>query len=151
MAGYLAAKLRLFARQTRDDVAILSADCPVTRALRDDQFAARVWRFSARGPVERGACYDAGALLIRLESGIHRFALDSLPPLEGPQRSNALAALLAVAALGADPARALGALASSRALRWLRSQTCRGRCSGSSAARTRASTSPSCSRRRSGA
>ncbi|HEY8120919.1 MAG TPA: UDP-N-acetylmuramoyl-L-alanine--D-glutamate ligase [Myxococcota bacterium] len=116
MAGYLAAKLRLFARQTRDDVAILSADCPVTRALRDDQFAARVWRFSARGPVERGACYDAGALLIRLESGIHRFALDSLPPLEGPQRSNALAALLAVAALGADPARALGALASFRGL-----------------------------------
>jgi UDP-N-acetylmuramoylalanine--D-glutamate ligase len=116
MAGYLAAKLRLFARQDANDVAILSADCPVVGALRDDDFAARVWRFSVRGPVARGACYDAGQLVLRLDAGERRLSLDSLPPLLGPLRSNALAALLGAVALGADPQRALGALASFRAL-----------------------------------
>jgi len=116
MAGYLAAKLRLFARQDASDVAILSADCPVAGALRDADFAARVWRFSVRGPVARGACYDAGALVLRTEGRERRFALDALPPLIGPLRSNALAALLAAVALGADPARALGALAEFRLL-----------------------------------
>ena len=116
MAGYLAAKLRLFARQTREDVAILSADCPVVSALRDADFAARVWRFSTRGPVARGACYDAGALVLRLESGERRLSLDALPQLYGPLRSNTLAALLAAVALGAEPQRALGALASFRTL-----------------------------------
>jgi UDP-N-acetylmuramoylalanine--D-glutamate ligase len=116
MAGYLAAKLRLFARQGPSDIAILSADCPVVGALRDADFAARVWRFSARGPVARGACYDAGQLVLRLDSGERRLALDALPPLLGPLRSNALAALLGAAALGADPQRALGALATFRAL-----------------------------------
>jgi len=111
IASYLAAKLRLFARQQAGDVAILSADCPLVSALRDADFAARVWRFSVRGPVARGACYDAGALLLRLESGERRLALDGLPPLFGPLRSNALAALLAATALGADPQRALAALA----------------------------------------
>jgi UDP-N-acetylmuramoylalanine--D-glutamate ligase len=116
LAGYLAAKLRLFAKQTAQDVAILSADCPVVGALREGDFAAPVWRFSTRGPVARGACYDAGALVLRLASGERRLALDALPPLDGPLRSNALAALLAAVALGADAQRALGALASFRAL-----------------------------------
>jgi UDP-N-acetylmuramoylalanine--D-glutamate ligase len=116
LAGYLAAKLRLFARQEASDVAILSADCPVVGGLRDADFEARVWRFSVRGPVARGACYDAGQLVLRLDSGERRLALDSLPALLGPLRSNALAALLGAAALGADPQRALAALASFRAL-----------------------------------
>ncbi len=116
MAGYLAAKLRLFARQEAGDVAILSADCPVVGALAERDFAARVWRFSTRAPVARGACYDAGAIWLRLESGEQRLSLDALPPLYGPLRSNALAALLAAVALGAKPARALGALANFKAL-----------------------------------
>ena len=116
MAGYLAAKLRLFARQDASDVAILSADCPVVGALRDADFAAPVWRFSVRGPVARGACYDAGQLVLRLASDERRLSLDALPPLLGPLRSNALAALLGAVALGADPQRALGGLASFRAL-----------------------------------
>jgi UDP-N-acetylmuramoylalanine--D-glutamate ligase len=116
MAGYLATKLRLFARQDASDAAILSADCPVVGALRDADFAARVSRFSVLGPVAHGACYDAGQLVLRLGSGESRLSLDSLPPLLGPLRSNALAALLAAVALGADPRRALGALATFRAL-----------------------------------
>jgi UDP-N-acetylmuramoylalanine--D-glutamate ligase len=116
MAGYLAAKLRLFARQDAADVAILSADCPVVAKLAERDFAAPVWRFSVRGPVARGACYDAGALLLRLGASEQRLSLDSLPPLLGPLRSNTLAALLGAVALGAEPSRALGALASFRAL-----------------------------------
>jgi UDP-N-acetylmuramoylalanine--D-glutamate ligase len=116
MAGYLAAKLRLFARQEPEDFAILSADCPVVGALPERDFRARVWRFSVRGPVARGACYDAGQLVLRLGSAERRLSLDGLPPLVGPLRSNALAALLGAVALGADPQRALGALASFRAL-----------------------------------
>jgi UDP-N-acetylmuramoylalanine--D-glutamate ligase len=116
LAGYLAAKLRLFMNQTAEDVAILSADDPRVAALDPRQFRARVWRFSTRSPVARGACYDAGAIVLRLETGEERLALDALPPLEGPLRSNALAALLGAVALGADPRRALAALASFRAL-----------------------------------
>jgi UDP-N-acetylmuramoylalanine--D-glutamate ligase len=116
MAGYLAAKLRLFARQDASDVAILSADCPVVGALRDADFAAPVWRFSVRGPVARGACYDAGQLVLRLPSCERRLSLDALPPLYGPLRSNALAALLGAVALGADAQRALGALTTFHAL-----------------------------------
>jgi UDP-N-acetylmuramoylalanine--D-glutamate ligase len=116
MAGYLAAKLRLFARQDAADVAILSADCPVVAKLEERDFAAPVWRFSVRGPVARGACYDAGALVLRLGASEQRLSLDSLPPLLGPLRSNTLAALLGAVALGAEPSRALGALASFRAL-----------------------------------
>jgi UDP-N-acetylmuramoylalanine--D-glutamate ligase len=116
MAGYLAAKLRLFARQGASDVAVLSADCPVVSALRDADFTAPVWRFSVRVPVSRGACYDAGQLVLRLGSGERRLSLDALPPLFGPLRSNALAALLGAVALGADPQRALGAVATFRAL-----------------------------------
>ncbi len=116
MARYLAAKLRLFARQDAGDVAILSADCPVVGALRDADFAAPVWRFSVRGAVARGACYDAGQLVLRLPAGERRLSLDGLPPLLGPLRSNALAALLAAVALGADAQRALAALGDFRAL-----------------------------------
>ncbi len=76
-----------------------------------------MWRFSVRGPVARGACCDAGALVLaRSASGEQRFSLDALPRLDGPLRSNTLAALLAAVALGADPQRALGALAAFRAL-----------------------------------
>ncbi len=116
MAGYLAAKLRLFAKQAASDVAILSADCPVVGKLAERDFAARIWRFSTRGPVARGACYDANAIVLRLETGERRLSLDALPPLYGPLRSNALAALLAAVALGADAQRALGALANFQAL-----------------------------------
>ncbi len=111
MAGYLAAKLRLFENQGPEDVAILCDDDAVVAGLERRRFRARAWSWSTRGPVARGACYDAGAIVLRLEAGETRVALDALPPLVGPLRSNALAALLAAVAMGVDPERALTALA----------------------------------------
>jgi UDP-N-acetylmuramoylalanine--D-glutamate ligase len=114
LAGYRAAKARLFENQTRDDVAILNAD----PALDDlaAACAARVFRFAARGAVARGACWDGDAVCLATGGAPQRIALEGLPRPTGPLRENLLAALLAVVALGAEPRKALAALASFAAL-----------------------------------
>jgi UDP-N-acetylmuramoylalanine--D-glutamate ligase len=114
LAGYLAAKARIFANQTREDVAIVNAD-PALDALAAS-LPARVLRFTARGTVARGACWDGEAVCLRLDAEPLRIPLEGLPRPSGPLRENLLAALLAAQALGAEPAKALGALASFRAL-----------------------------------
>jgi UDP-N-acetylmuramoylalanine--D-glutamate ligase len=114
LAGYLAAKARIFENQTREDVAILNAD-PALDALAGT-LRARVLRFAARGSVARGACWDGDAVLLRLEGAPLRIPLEGLPRPSGPLRENLLAALLAAHALGAEPAKALGALASFQTL-----------------------------------
>jgi UDP-N-acetylmuramoylalanine--D-glutamate ligase len=114
LAGYLAAKARIFENQTREDVAILNAD-PALDALAGT-LRARVLRFAARGGVTRGACWDGDAVLLRLEGAPLRIPLEGLPRPDGPLRENLLAALLAAHALGAEPAKALGALASFQTL-----------------------------------
>jgi UDP-N-acetylmuramoylalanine--D-glutamate ligase len=114
LAAYRAAKARIFENQTEDDVAIVSADPAL-----DDLAAglrARTLRFAARGPVARGACWDGAAILLRAEGAPQRITLDGLPVPSGPLRENVLAALLAAVALGAEPKKALGALASFRGL-----------------------------------
>ena len=114
LAGYLAAKARIFESQTREDVAILNAD-PALDALAG-ALRARVLRFAARGGVARGACWDGDAVLLRLEGAPLRIPLEGLPRPTGPLRENLLAALLAAHALGAEPTKALGALASFQTL-----------------------------------
>jgi UDP-N-acetylmuramoylalanine--D-glutamate ligase len=114
LAGYLAAKARIFESQTREDVAILNAD-PALDALART-LRARVLRFAARGGVARGACWDGDAVLLRLEGAPLRIPLEGLPRPTGPLRENLLAALLAAHALGAEPTKALGALASFQTL-----------------------------------
>ncbi len=111
LAGYAAAKARLLARQEPSDAAVLSADDPIVRAMAGGT-RARVVPFSTRAALDRGACLDAGAVLLR-EPGHPpiRVPIDTLR-LEGAHnRENALAALAAVWAFGADPLRAAGALA----------------------------------------
>src|SRR5215475_9649313 len=73
---------------------------------------ARVVPFSTRRPLEAGACLDAGAALLR-EPGRAplRVALDGLRLAGAHNRENALAALAAVWAFGADVERAAGAFA----------------------------------------
>jgi len=109
LAGYLAAKARIFENQAADDVAILNAD-PALDALAAG-LAARVFRFAARGAVARGACWDGDAVCLALGGVPARIALEGLPRPSGPLRENLLAALLAVVALGAEPRKALAALA----------------------------------------
>jgi UDP-N-acetylmuramoylalanine--D-glutamate ligase len=114
MAGYLAAKARLFENQTQDDVAILNAD-PALDGLAGS-LSARTFRFAVRGTVGGGACWDGDAVLLRMEGTAQRIALEGLPRPSGPLRENLLAALLAAVVLGAEPAKALSALGSFRGL-----------------------------------
>jgi UDP-N-acetylmuramoylalanine--D-glutamate ligase len=109
LAGYLAAKARVFENQRGDDVAIVNAD-PALDALAAG-LVARVLRFSAHRPVERGACWDGDAVCLTSGEAPRRLRLEGLPRPSGPLCENLLAALLAAEALGAEPAKALSALA----------------------------------------
>jgi UDP-N-acetylmuramoylalanine--D-glutamate ligase len=112
-ADYVAAKRRILAAQRPDDVAVLGVDDPTVRAMRDTA-PGRVLAFSTREPVSEGAWLDAGDAVLRLRGASPlRLPLAGLPP-QPPE--NRLAALCAVAALGADPAKAWRALAHFRGL-----------------------------------
>ena len=109
-AGYVAAKARIVARQHGDDVAIACADDAAARGIAE-QSRGRQWLFSARNAVERGAFWDGGSAVLRDGAETQRVLLDALataaaaPPVE-----DVLAALLACRAVGADVAKAAGAL-----------------------------------------
>jgi UDP-N-acetylmuramoylalanine--D-glutamate ligase len=111
LAAYAAVKARLLRRQEPGDAAVLCFDDPVVREMARAT-RARVVPFSTRGPLEQGACLDAGAALLR-EPGRPplRIPLDSLRLAGAHNRENALAALAAVWAFGADVPRAAFALA----------------------------------------
>ena len=111
LAGYVAAKARLFARQGAGDTAIVNQDDPTCAALALPDGVRRL-AFSRRGPVEAGAWLDGGAIVLRLGDRLERFGLDGLEMFR-TQPDNLLAALLALAALDAnlDLNAALGALA----------------------------------------
>jgi UDP-N-acetylmuramoylalanine--D-glutamate ligase len=115
-AAYAAAKARILRRQEPSDAAVLSFDDPTVRAMAAAT-RARVVFFSTREALERGACLDAGAACLR-ESGRPplRVALDALRLAGAHNRENALAALAAVWAFGADPLRAAAALATFQGL-----------------------------------
>jgi UDP-N-acetylmuramoylalanine--D-glutamate ligase len=108
--GYVAAKARIVARQEGDDVAIASADDAPARGIAE-RAPARCWLFSTRGPVERGAWWDAGAIVVRDGADRLRIPLDGLDREALPPLEDVLAALLACKAVGADVAKAAGALA----------------------------------------
>jgi UDP-N-acetylmuramoylalanine--D-glutamate ligase len=109
-AGYVAAKARIVARQTGDDVAIGCADDAAARAIAGSSHG-RTWLFSARGAVERGAFWDAGSALLRDGAEAQRVAQGALADAESaPPLDDVLAALLACKAVGADVAKAATAL-----------------------------------------
>jgi UDP-N-acetylmuramoylalanine--D-glutamate ligase len=108
---YVAAKARILAAQRAEDVAILNFDDSAVRELAASA-RARVVPFRTRGPLERGAWLDAGALALRLgDAPPQRLSLDGLQLAGRHNRENALAALCAAACAGADPEKALYALA----------------------------------------
>jgi len=110
-AGYLAAKARILENQRAGDVAVLSADDPAVAALAP-RCRAEVRFFSQRRPVASGAMLDAGAALLRDGAGGPplRIPLDGLRLAGTHNRENVLASLAAVAALGADVAKAAAVL-----------------------------------------
>ena len=111
--AYVAAKARLFSNQGADDIAVLNGDdrvvCEATAAVRS-----RVLRFRSERPVDQGGWIESGVLALRLGETTERFPLE--PATHLPHRANLLAALVAAAALGADPAKALAALVDFRPL-----------------------------------
>jgi UDP-N-acetylmuramoylalanine--D-glutamate ligase len=107
LAGYLAAKQRIFARQTRDDVAVLNADEPEVAA---SPTAARRRSFSLSTPVADGCRLEEGRVVERAPGASARqlFAAADVP-LPGPHNlENAMAAALLALAAGA-PATGLAA------------------------------------------
>lgn len=114
LEAYLEAKLRLFANQGADDVAVLNADdeplAGVAARLAaglTGGLAVRCRTFSRRGPVEDG-CFVQGGRVIeaRPEGPRELFALADVPIPGGHNVENAMAAALLALALGA-PAESL--------------------------------------------
>lgn len=115
LAGYLAAKQRIFARQEPGDVAVLNADdAPVAGT----PVRARRRLFSGAGAVDDGACVLGGEVVERAPGGDARalFAVRDLP-LPGPHNlENAMAAALLSRAVGAGAVEIRAALRAFRGL-----------------------------------
>lgn len=96
MAGYAAAKARIFARQTADDIAVLGQDDPMTAAM-GQGLAARVVPISGTAP-QKGGLWAEGRIL-RDEAGVI-LDLAEAPTLPGSHNAqNAAAAAAACFAL----------------------------------------------------
>jgi UDP-N-acetylmuramoylalanine--D-glutamate ligase len=114
-AVYAELKARLLARQQEEDTAVLNGDDPHLCTW-NTRTRARTRFFRARGPVEEGAWWDSEAILLREGSEVRRLSVERFPLLGRHNRENALAALLAAVSVGAEPARAVRALADFPAL-----------------------------------
>lgn len=116
MAGYVAAKRRIFAGQKPGDTAVIGVDDVHGRAiaddLRTDPSAPRVVAVSGRDPVE-GGVFARGGTLYDATAGAPRavFDLATAPALPGEHNAqNAAAAWATVRALGVDEADAAAAM-----------------------------------------
>jgi UDP-N-acetylmuramoylalanine--D-glutamate ligase len=120
MAGYAAAKERIFLRQNGGDFAVLNADDELVAAMAP-RIRSHVVRLSTSknlSDLRSGAAWvDGGALCVRLPGGaIEHYPADNPGLIGRHNRENALAALLAARLAGALPAEADRALHNFRAL-----------------------------------
>ena len=109
LASYLAAKARIFARQKRNDFAVVNADDPACSGL---SVSARAVRFSLSDS-DAQAHLAAGTLMLDGEPLLPR---SELPLLGDHNAANALAAALAASRLGIGRAPIARALRSFQAL-----------------------------------
>ena len=109
MAGYLAAKARIFARQGANDFAVINADDPALPGL---AIPSRIVRFSLLDRTAE-AHLAGGALVLDGEPLVPRA---ELPLLGDHNVANALAAALAASRLGAPPSAIAQTLRSFKAL-----------------------------------
>jgi UDP-N-acetylmuramoylalanine--D-glutamate ligase len=115
VAGYTAAKRRIFENQTPDDVAVVNADDPLSR---ESATRARKRLFSLRGPVADG-CHLRGDEVVEVdpEDGETPLFRASDSPLPGEHNvANAMAAALLARAMGATAEDCRRALRSFRGL-----------------------------------
>jgi UDP-N-acetylmuramoylalanine--D-glutamate ligase len=114
--AYRAAKALILAHQQAQDVAVLNFDDPSVCDLAA-QARGRVLPFRTAGALAHGAWFDAGAVLLRDEGGpLRRISLEGLQLAGVHNLENAVAALAAAWAAGAEPERAAAALAGFRGL-----------------------------------
>jgi UDP-N-acetylmuramoylalanine--D-glutamate ligase len=124
VAGYTAAKRRIFENQTPDDLAVVNADDPLSR---ESVTRARKRLFSLQGPVADGCWLERGdeegdgrggrVLEVDPEGGTTELFLASDSPLPGEHNvANAMAAALLARAMGASADDCRRALRSFRGL-----------------------------------
>ncbi len=115
MAGYAAAKQRIFFNQTKDDVAIIGVDDEYAQgicATLSGKQEARVYPISVKGALGHGVYSLGGNLYYNLsgKSG-EAGAVDQIPTLRGAHnRQNAAAALAACSILGVAPSVSIKAM-----------------------------------------
>jgi UDP-N-acetylmuramoylalanine--D-glutamate ligase len=119
LRAYASAKARLLETQEAEDAAVLNADDPESRRF-EGSVRGRAFRFSAERAVDRGACLEAGSLVLRGVPGLPEvaplLAARDLPVPGEHNVANALAAGLACALSGAPPAAIAAGLSGFRAL-----------------------------------
>ncbi len=119
LEAYAAVKRKLVAGQDGDDIAVLNADNPITAAWAET-LAGRVYWFSRRGPVDRGAWLDGDRILLRANGGeapmdVGAISASRLPG--GHNQENILAAACAAWLAGAGPEHIQRGIAAFRGLR----------------------------------
>ena len=110
LAGYRAAKARLFAAQGAGHTAILNGDDPLVRDLSLPEGVERL-TFRRQAPVSAGAWLDGRTATVRLRGRTRSISLEGIAAAEN-EPENVLAALLALAALDVDLDTAIAGLAS---------------------------------------
>lgn len=98
---YAAVKARLFARQTKDDVAILNRDDPRVGSLAS-VVDSSVATFGSGRPAGDGASLDGDAIRALVRGRPGTYALSAFSLLGAHNRENAMAAVLAAMAMGAS-------------------------------------------------
>ncbi len=117
MAGYAAAKARVFAAQTAADFAIVNADDGLARRAADGAPSRRL-EFSIAQPLPEGAWLSGGELVVQIPGQPAERYPGALPWLAGQRhnQANALAALLSARLAGAPPDAARAGLLAFRPL-----------------------------------
>lgn len=108
MALYLAAKLRLFARQTADDITVVNADRPESARV-EAATAARIIRVSVEHPISGGVYVADGWIISEVQGAPRRVMPRNAIRLRGEHNlANALQAIAVAGALGLPVERVAG-------------------------------------------
>ena len=115
-ANYVNAKARIFENQNPDDFAVLNADDPTTADLAG-RTRARLYWFSRKKPVERGAFVREGHILFRDGQREREIVVLADIPLKGAHNlENVLAGVVIGSLVGCEPGQIREAVGSFKAV-----------------------------------
>ena len=120
MEGYIAAKMHIFDRQTKDDVAVVAVDDEYTKAVVSGQWSvaskAKLLPVSAHSVLTDGVYVENGTLVDTLATG--HWPLATISTLTGRHNwQNAAAAYAACKAVGVEPEKIYAAMKTFAGLR----------------------------------